>query len=135
MTDEEGRYRLEGMPIGADNRIAAIAPMGDVAYFSMSQRASTTSQEHPLEVDFDLISGVWIEGRITDKQTGKGLLGRLAYYVKKESPNYKSPVRSALTSATVCCPTMTDASGLPLCRDLGLSRSWPTSIRTIPAPT
>ncbi len=35
------------------------------------------------------MSGVWIEGRITDKQTGEGLSGTLAYYVKKESPSYK----------------------------------------------
>ena len=89
VTDEQGRFRLEGMPIGTDNRIAAIAPLGDVAYFSMSKRAATTGQDHPLEVDFELRSGVWVEGRITDTRTGKGLSGRLAYYVKKENSNYK----------------------------------------------
>src|SRR5690606_28345274 len=36
VTDDQGRYRLDGMPIGSDNRIAAIAPE-DRAYLSTSQ--------------------------------------------------------------------------------------------------
>ena len=89
VTDDQGRYRLEGMPVGSDNRIAAIAPMGDVPYFSMKQRAETSSQKDPPAIDFELRSSVWIEGRITDKQSGKGLPGRLQYFVKKGSPSYK----------------------------------------------
>ena len=56
---------------------------------SVSKRAATDAQERPLEIDFELRRGVWIEGRITDKQTGKGLSGRLACFVKKESPSYQ----------------------------------------------
>ncbi len=89
VTDEQGQYRLEGMPLGSDNRIAALAPIGDIPYLSMSKGAATTSQEGPLEIDFDLKRGVWIEGRIIDAQTGNGLAGRLAYYVKQESASYK----------------------------------------------
>jgi beta-lactamase regulating signal transducer with metallopeptidase domain len=88
VTDEQGRYRLEGMPIGSDNRIAAIAPPGDIPYLSTSKRAATTSQSGPIEIDFELPRAVWIEGRITDKQTAKGLAGRLAYYVKQGNPSY-----------------------------------------------
>ena len=38
-------------------------------------------------MDFNLASGVWIEGRITDKQTGKGLTGTVAYFIQTNSPN------------------------------------------------
>ncbi len=89
VSDEEGRYRLEGMPVGSDNRIAAMAPLDDTAYFSMSKQAATTVEEDPREIDFELRRGVWVEGRVTDARTGKGLPGRLAYYVKKENPGYK----------------------------------------------
>ncbi len=89
VTDAEGRYRLEGMPIGSDNRIAAMSPMSDVAYLSMRKKAETSSQDRPIEVDFELRTGVWIEGRITDKKSGRGLAGTFAYYVKKGSPNYE----------------------------------------------
>ncbi len=88
VTDEQGHYRLTGMPVG-ENRIAAIAPEGDTPYLSMSKNANTTSPDRSLEVDFDLRTGVWIEGRITDKKTGKGLPGLVEYYVRNESPNWE----------------------------------------------
>ncbi len=39
VTDAEGRYRLEGMPIGGDNRIAAITPDAGPPFLSMSKDA------------------------------------------------------------------------------------------------
>ncbi|WP_146446526.1 M56 family metallopeptidase [Botrimarina colliarenosi] len=89
VTDQQGRYTLSGMPIGAENRIAAIAPDGDVAYFSSSKPANTEGVEGPLEVDFDLHRGVWLEGRVTDKRTGDGIAGRVAYYVPPENPDHR----------------------------------------------
>ncbi|MEN1678504.1 MAG: M56 family metallopeptidase [Planctomycetota bacterium] len=88
VTDAEGRYQLAGMPIGKDNSIAAIAPRGDTAYFSTEKAAPTKTGETTL-VDFDLRRGVWVEGRVTDKRTGEGLLGTLAYYVPESSPHYR----------------------------------------------
>ena len=88
VTDAEGRYRLEGMPIGSGNRIAAIAPPGKTAYLSTSRQAATGNQEKPLEIDFDLPAGVWIEGQITDRTTGRGLEGELHCFVTTESPAY-----------------------------------------------
>ncbi len=89
VSDDQGRYRLEGMPVGSNNRIAAIAPDCDIAYLSMSEHAATDAANRTREIGFDLRRGVWIKGRITDKRTGKGLSGRLAYYVKKTSPSYQ----------------------------------------------
>ncbi|WP_425398743.1 M56 family metallopeptidase [Aeoliella sp.] len=88
VTDEQGRYRLEGMPIGSDNRIAAIAPEGDVPYFSQSKQSETTADEESVEIDFDLVRGVWLAGQITDRQSGEGVSGRLSYYVAEHNPAY-----------------------------------------------
>ncbi|TWT90290.1 Regulatory protein BlaR1 [Pseudobythopirellula maris] len=87
VTDKEGRYRLEGMPIGKENSIAAIAPSGDTAYFS-AERAAPTKTGEPTRVDFDLRRGIWVEGHVTDKQSGKGLPGRLKYYFDGKNPNF-----------------------------------------------
>ncbi|WP_145112616.1 carboxypeptidase regulatory-like domain-containing protein [Botrimarina mediterranea] len=89
VTDQQGRYTLNGMPIGADNRIAAIAPEGDIAYFSSARLANTESVDSPLEVDFELHRGIWLEGRITDKRTGDGIAGHIAYYVPPENPDHR----------------------------------------------
>ncbi len=88
VTDAEGRYRLTGMPVGEGNRIAAIAP-NDEPYFSTSARAATRGDQQSLEVNFDMPRGVWIEGRITDRQTGRGLPGQLDYAVSKDNPQYE----------------------------------------------
>ena len=88
VTDKDGKYRLVGMPIGNDNRIAAIAPNGDVAYLATSRNASITSPGKEVEIDFDLRRGVWVEGQVTNRATGKGLSGTLACYVPPENPNY-----------------------------------------------
>jgi beta-lactamase regulating signal transducer with metallopeptidase domain/protocatechuate 3,4-dioxygenase beta subunit len=87
VTDDEGRYRLLGMPIGDGNRIAAIAPT-DEPYFSVSAKAATRTDQDSLNLDFDLPRGVWIEGRVTDKQTGRGLPGQLDYLVPRDHPHY-----------------------------------------------
>ncbi len=86
VTDDQGRYRLEGMPIGSDNRIAAIAPE-DRAYLSTSHRAATDIDAEQLEIDFALTAAVWLEGRVTDASTGKGVPGRISYLVNEDNPD------------------------------------------------
>ncbi len=88
VSDAQGRYRLEGMPIGSDNRIAAIGLVGEVPYLSMAKDSPTASEDRPLAVDFDLRPGVWIEGRVTDRRTGKGLSGWVSYFVSQDNPDY-----------------------------------------------
>jgi|GEM_PF-2278447 len=73
-------------PIGADNRIAAIAPE-DRAYLSASQRAATDIDAEQLEVDFALTAAVWIEGRVTDRSTGNGVPGRISYLAAENHPD------------------------------------------------
>jgi len=71
VTDEQGRYRLTGMPIGKDNRIAIVPPDSKVAYLATSRKAPLTSPDSPLKLDIKLHTGVWLEGRVTDKQSGE----------------------------------------------------------------
>jgi hypothetical protein len=57
--------------------------------------AATEAAGKPLELDFDLPRGVWIEGRITDQASGKGLAGRLQYYAKQSNPHHQRGIGSA----------------------------------------
>ena len=91
VSDTDGRYRLEGLPIGKDNVIAAMGPAADEstdspAYLSIETRVSTEAATEEVERDLEMVRGSWLHGRITDKSTGKGLPGRLKYFAKPSKP-------------------------------------------------
>src|SRR5262249_113813 len=68
--DAQGRYRLVGMPKGEGYTIVAI-PDGDRPYVAMHKDVPDGPGLAPVTVDIELKRGVWIEGKITDKVTGK----------------------------------------------------------------
>jgi RNA polymerase sigma factor (sigma-70 family) len=70
IADKEGRYRLDGMPKGKGNRIRASGPDGEPYLMSLAAVPEGFALE-PVTVDFQLKRGVWIEGAVTDKGTGK----------------------------------------------------------------
>src|SRR5262249_18619939 len=85
-TDAQGRYRLIGMPKGKDNKIRLV-PRDDQPYLSVPAVVPDTDGLEPATVDFDLKRGVWIEGKITDKSTGKPLKASVEYFSMYSNPN------------------------------------------------
>jgi RNA polymerase sigma factor (sigma-70 family) len=89
-TDAEGRFRLTGMPKGEGYKILAI-PGGDQPYVVASEAVPDTPGLSPVTVDFALKRGVWIEGQITDKVTGKPLQASVVYYAMYKIGANKNP--------------------------------------------
>lgn len=90
VSDADGRYRLTGLPMGSDNRIGVIVPIGETAYPSYSKKADTSvaaGDEDGREVNFDMTPGVWLHGRVVDAGTGKGLTGVVKYFADRSNPN------------------------------------------------
>jgi RNA polymerase sigma factor (sigma-70 family) len=85
-TDAEGRYRLTGMPKGKSFQIAAV-PGLDQPYVPVHLDVPDSRGLDPVTVDVELKRGVWIEGRITDKVTGKPLQASVEYYSLSSNPN------------------------------------------------
>jgi RNA polymerase sigma factor (sigma-70 family) len=85
-TDAEGRYRLTGMPKGEGFGIVAI-PGRDHPYVGTNKGVPDSPGLDPVTVDFELRRGVWIEGKITDKVTGKPLRGAVEYFSLYSNPN------------------------------------------------
>jgi RNA polymerase sigma factor (sigma-70 family) len=85
-TDAAGRFRLTGMPKGAGYKILAI-PGRDQPYVVTTQDVPDAPGLGPVTVDFDLKRGVWVEGRITDKATGKPVRGGVEYMSMYSNPN------------------------------------------------
>ncbi|HMC65687.1 MAG TPA: hypothetical protein VKI65_12175, partial [Gemmataceae bacterium] len=85
-TDAQGRYRLTGMPKGGGNKIMLV-PRDDQPYVSVHAVVPDTPGLDPVTVDFEMKRGVWIEGKITDKVTGKPLQGSVEYFSMYSNPN------------------------------------------------
>jgi RNA polymerase sigma factor (sigma-70 family) len=87
VTDDQGRYRLTGMPKGAGNKISVVPPR-DLPYVAPVLDVPDGFGPGPVTVDVELKRAVWIEGKLTDKATGKPLPGHhLMYLVRDGNPN------------------------------------------------
>jgi RNA polymerase sigma factor (sigma-70 family) len=87
-TDAAGRYRLVGMPKGNGNKILLV-PRDDQPYLTAQADVPDGPGFDPVTVDFDLKRGVWIEGKVTGRATGRPLLARVQYLVVADNPHIR----------------------------------------------
>jgi RNA polymerase sigma factor (sigma-70 family) len=82
-TDKEGRYRLTGLPLtpamGPNTSVVALAPDGE-PYLAVTKRLPADKEAKEAQFDFDLPRGVWLEGQVKDKATGRGVYAQLQYF-------------------------------------------------------
>jgi RNA polymerase sigma factor (sigma-70 family) len=88
VTDAEGRYRLDGLPKGEGNKVVAV-PNKDLPYPVSFRDVPDSPGLAPVTVDVELKRGVWIEGKVTDKATGKPVQASLEYYALSTNPNLR----------------------------------------------
>jgi hypothetical protein len=84
-TDDQGRYRLEGVPKAKQYIVAAAGG----AYFASPQIVIDTAGLAPINVPFELERGLLLRGRLTDKATGKPVRGILYYMPRADNPHLK----------------------------------------------
>src|SRR5262249_34936148 len=84
----DGRYRLVGMPKGEGNKIMLV-PGDDQPYVPVHAEVPDAPGFDPVTIDFDLKRGVWIEGKVTDKATGKPVRASVEYFSIYENPNLR----------------------------------------------
>lgn len=93
VTDDQGRYRLEGLPIGKNEVICLSAR--DQPYllykFSTELKAGSPAPQQ----DVELVRGVWANGRAYDQVSGEPVRGgRLVYAPLQGNPFAKSIQKS-----------------------------------------
>jgi RNA polymerase sigma factor (sigma-70 family) len=86
--DKEGHYRLVGLPKGQGNVIKAAGPDGQ-PYLSAERSVPDGVGVETVTVDCELKRGVWVEGKVTDKATGKPVTARVEYFVFADNPHLK----------------------------------------------
>jgi RNA polymerase sigma factor (sigma-70 family) len=87
-TDDRGHYRLIGLPKGEGNKIRLV-PRNDQPYVSVHAVVPDTPGLEPATVDFALKRGLWIEGKLTDKGTGKPVQGHVQYFALNDNPHLR----------------------------------------------
>ena len=78
-TDDQGRFRILGMPRGGGNQLV-VAARGDEPYFLRDVRVPNPEGLGPIEVRVPLHKGVWITGKVVDGVTGKPVRGQISYH-------------------------------------------------------
>jgi RNA polymerase sigma factor (sigma-70 family) len=87
-SDAQGRYRLTGMPRGSGNEISARAPEGS-PYLPLLVTVDDPPGLGPVTCDLNLTRGVIVEGRVTDKATGRPVRSVASYHAAADNPNLK----------------------------------------------
>jgi protocatechuate 3,4-dioxygenase beta subunit len=77
-TDANGHYRLVGLPVAPSYRMTVYAP-NEMGYLPGGKPLAGSEGLKPLALDFELVRGVRVKGRITDKETGKPVHAALWY--------------------------------------------------------
>ncbi|APW63706.1 carboxypeptidase regulatory-like domain-containing protein [Paludisphaera borealis] len=79
-TDAHGRFRLNGFPRGKGNALHVV-PNDDQPYFMREFDLPEPEGTDPIQVDVPVHKGIWIEGAITDRETGKPVPDAWLHYL------------------------------------------------------
>jgi len=81
-TDADGKYRLEGLPVG-DRETIYIQPQSTTAYLPAGASLQTKTDEAQIEKSFRLKKGIWVRGKTVDDRTDKPLSGAVQYFADR----------------------------------------------------
>ncbi len=88
-TDARGHYRLGGLPVGHPVELATT--LGDrTPYRPMFQERPNAPGLGPARLDFKLARGIPVDGKVTDRTTGKPVAAFVEYLPTLENPNLSS---------------------------------------------
>jgi RNA polymerase sigma factor (sigma-70 family) len=84
--DDQGRYRLTGLPRGKGNRIR-VRPPDDAPYLPAVQTVPPAETFTAATVDVGLTRGVWVDVTASDKATGEPVPGFVSYFALPKDPS------------------------------------------------
>jgi hypothetical protein len=90
-TNRDGRYELNGYA-KAEHYWLTAAPMKGEPYFILATQVADQAGFGPLQADLEMVPGIPLHGRVTDKVSGKPVRGYVGYI-----PIFMNPDAKALT--------------------------------------
>ena len=85
-TDRDGRYSLVGLPKGKGNK-AIVIPAKGQPYLASAIVIPDTPGLDPVVLDVGLKRGIVIEGKVTDRDTGKPVQAIVEYNTFRDNPH------------------------------------------------
>jgi RNA polymerase sigma factor (sigma-70 family) len=85
-TNDKGECRLVGVAKKRGYHLTAAGGKG-LPYFDFTQTLDDTQGFEPIRADFEMVRGVEVTGRLTDKATGKPVRGDVMYDPLPDNPN------------------------------------------------
>jgi RNA polymerase sigma factor (sigma-70 family) len=79
LTDAAGKYRLEGIPKRAQGYTISASPPDQASFLGRNVTVPDTEGFSPMKMDIELARGVVVTGRVTDRQTGKGVMAGIRF--------------------------------------------------------
>lgn len=89
VTDPRGHYRLDGLPVGHPIELGATLSAGMIDR-PMYQKLSDAPGVGPTRLDFKLLRGIPVEGKVTNRATGKPVAAFVRYLPTLENPTLSS---------------------------------------------
>ena len=84
-TDAQGKFTLNGFPLGAGNEFVVLPPKGS-RYLPAGVSLKTTLSSEPLVKDVALTEGVLVRGKAIDARTGQPVAGYVEYFAFTDNP-------------------------------------------------
>ncbi|HEY7330712.1 MAG TPA: sigma-70 family RNA polymerase sigma factor [Gemmataceae bacterium] len=91
VTDDNGHYRLLGMPKSAQYELTVYAGAGQ-SYLDTARTVADSEGLKPIAADFSLRRGVPVKFRFLDKRTGQPVRGQIQYEIAQDNPWYAEAV-------------------------------------------
>ena len=93
-TDDEGNYRLHGLPLGRCE--LEVIPSSDSPLVPIQFVVNSKVPGEVVTQNLQIPQGVFVEGQILDKQTGKPIVATLQYSAFQINPEFQSSPRIRL---------------------------------------
>ncbi|MEM6779398.1 MAG: M56 family metallopeptidase [Planctomycetota bacterium] len=87
VSDADGRFRITGMPPGIGHVFEAMPPKSE-PYLMSAQDITLRLDDGPAkEIEIRVKKGIWIEGQVTDKQTGDPIRATVDHLALRKNPH------------------------------------------------
>ncbi len=115
----DGSYRYDSLPglMFRDPRerefIVTVLPPAGEPYLPVMKRGAIGRPSEPRRLDITLTRGVWAEGKVTHKQTGKPVRAELEYYPDVKNPSlaqYLDPPSQVFANSQMFFKTKADGT-------------------------
>ncbi|MGP0067048.1 MAG: hypothetical protein ACLQGP_26075, partial [Isosphaeraceae bacterium] len=88
ISDEQGRYRIDGLSKQSEYRLSASARESNQPYIVSRRSVSDRPGLETVNADIEMVRGVVVTGRLIDRATGRPVQGWVAYAALRDNPHW-----------------------------------------------